>query len=157
MRLVLLFVLGLLVFSRIVFETGLVMADTGSGSGSGSAAAPLTSTLHDPSQAPLQSIGDAEAAFKVGWPLGVLVATFMLLELGAYVGKSKSIAWLAWLGTGRVSTVIAGATAVAASMVNVLAAGGAWAAVIGAATAAALAYWHPAGVAPEPSTAPAKA
>lgn len=135
-----------------------VRADgSGSGSGSGSAlvsagsgsgSAITTGTLHDPIAAPLQSLSDVESAWKIGWPFGVLVAMFLLVEAAAAAGKKwSSIGILAALGKGRLSVVIAGATAVLAAMINAFGSGG-WGAVIGAAVVAVAAIWHPAGTDP---------
>jgi hypothetical protein len=126
----------------------------GSGSGSGSALVSAgsgsitTGTLHDPIAAPLQSLGDVESAWKIGWPFGVLVAMFLLVEAAAAAGKKwPSFGVLAALGKGRLSVVIAGATAVLAAMINAFGSGG-WGAVIGAAVVAVAAIWHPAGTDP---------
>lgn len=118
---------------------------------------PATSALHDPSVAPLQAAGDASAAFAVGWPLGVLVTTYLVLKLAAAIGGAGRIA--TWLRQGRAKVAIAGGTAVAAAVINSLATGAPWtAAIIGGALAGA-SWWHPAGVASssdtEPSSPPA--
>lgn len=156
--------LCIMFIGRIGVEAGIALADSGapavtdagasssSGSGSAAAAVPTTSTMHDPATAPLQSLGDVSTLWKLGgWPLAVLGAMYLLLELAAIFGKKTSIAALAWLGKGRVSTVIAGATAIAAAALNAVGAGGAWSAALAAAAVAGLAYWHPAGTDPAKS------
>lgn len=148
--------LGLLMgITRVGFEVGVALADTGSamtdagsgsGSSSGSAAAPATSTLHDPMANPVLAASDLAQFYKSGgWSLALLVGAYLLLELASKAGDKISA--LAFLEKGRTKIVIAAAIAIAGAMVNSLALGGSWSAALAAAVGGALLYWHPAGVA----------
>lgn len=127
---------------------------TGSGSAAtpapvgsaGSAAAP-TSAIHNPAADPVAYISDLQEAKKVGWPLFILVGVFGLCELLAAAGSK--IAWMAWLGKGRISVVIAGLCTLTTSMIAAIAGGAAWTAVLlGAAVPAIALFAHPAGTDP---------
>lgn len=148
--------------TKFVWFLAAVVALMWLGLGFGTALAdPITtSTIHDPSSAPLQAINDIDAAFHTGWALGVLVLAYVLIELAARAGVTNGIPALAKLGQGRVSIALAGATAVVASMINSLALGGPWSSVLITGAGAALGYWHPAGTAkssaPPVTTPPAQ-
>ncbi len=118
------------------------MLDAGPGAGSGSATAPTTATIKDPSVDPAGYISQLENAKKNGWGVVVLVVVFGLCEIAAAAGKN--IAWLAWLGKGRLSIAIGGAAAISMTSINSLAAGGTWMSVGVAALGAVFLYLHPA-------------
>lgn len=122
----------------------------GSAIGSGSSTvAPLPSTLPDPTTDPGSFIQTLEAAKTHGWPFVFLIGLVGVLELAATLGKK--IPALAWLGKGRVSVVIAGATTIGLAGVAVLLHAGTWGAAMVAIGGAGLAYWHQAGTDPAKS------
>lgn len=114
-------------------------ADTGSGSSSapapaietpaaGSAATPAptakpSDALHDPVSDPGATLDDVKAAKKYGWGAAGFAVLLVVLKLAS---KAKSIGALAWLGKGRVATVVAGATVVLAGCYDTLMQGGSW-------------------------------
>lgn len=149
---------GAVVLEQIAFHVGIAHADTGSGSAvldagvgsnAGSATAPTPPVLQDPVANPLGAASQLETLWKsAGWTVALLVGVIFLLELGAWGGKNSGIAWLTWLGKGRVSIVIAGGIAIGLAMFNAIALGGKWSAALGAGVAAMLTYWHQAGTDP---------
>ena len=130
------------------------MIDAGSGTSSASSAivaptpTPLPATLPDPAEHPDDFIAALKDAKTHGWPLVILYGAVGLLELAAFFGKKKSIAWLAWLGKGRVSVVIGGGIAILTAAIVALAKSGTWSAAFIAMGFAATTYWHQAGTDP---------
>lgn len=126
---------------------GQVAAAAGSGSGSAPPPAATPPVFHDPTTDPSAFVADIINLWHSGgWAAALMLLVVGLLEGAAALGKS--IPGLAWLGKGRVSLVIGGATGVAAAALNALVGGGQWAAVLTALVAAALAFWHQAGTDP---------
>lgn len=122
----------------------------GSGSAAAGSAAPVAlpagPVIHDPVTDPGDFISDLKSAKRTGWPLLLLIAAFGLCEILAAAGSK--IAALAWLGRGRVSIVVGGATAVIFAAIAAVTGSGSWSAVLGAAVTAGLLYAHPAGTDP---------
>lgn len=130
-------------------------ADAGVGSDAGSAVASAPAPVHaatptsfpDPTANPVSFATDAINLWhSAGWPAAVMLLVVGLLEALAWLGKNYQP--LAWLGTGRKSIAIGGGVAVGLAALNALLGGGSWSAVLSAAGAAGLAYWHQAGTDP---------
>lgn len=103
--------------------------------------------FHDPSTDAAAFVSDvANLWHSGGWAAALMLLVVGLLELTASLGKN--VPTLAWLGKGRISLVIGGATSVGVAALAALVAGGQWVAVLTAAVAAALAIWHQAGTDP---------
>lgn len=141
-----------------------VTATPGSATGSGallgsSAPAPAANPQAGPAQplpTALPNLGDHPldfiAAVKVfwsqgGWGIGLMVGLLGLLEALALAGVKFNVAWLAWLGKGRISIVLSGATTVLTTAIAAFSSGG-WLAFLTSAVGAALGIWHPAGTDP---------
>lgn len=107
----------------------------------GSAATDLVDPATDPSGFVTQLIGFWHTNPFIAVGLGL----YALLEMLAAVGKKfPNVARLAWLGTGRVSLVIAGATATLGAILHAALGGGTTQAALFAGLGAYLAWAHPA-------------
>lgn len=113
--------------------------DAGSGSAISIPTTPAD-RLHNPITDPFGTVGDLQTYWSYGWSTLLLLCTWILLELLAWAGQKKDIAWMAWFGTGYRAFVIAAGSSVIASMFNVLALGGKWAAALAAGISALIAY-----------------
>lgn len=100
-------------------------------------AAGIVDPISNPSGFLDQLIGFA----KTSWPLAVALSVYGLLELATIAGKN--IAFLAWLGKGRTTLVIAGAMGVIGAALNAYLGSGSLESALVAAVVALAAFWHP--------------
>lgn len=119
------------------------------GSATGSAIASPADQLPDLASNPTKAFDAEKAAYKLGWPLGLLAAIIML---GRGIGQAgRKLAWLAWLNKGAAAVITAGAVTVAIAAFNALALGGTWYAAALASAAAGFALLKP-HVEPQPAS-----
>lgn len=99
-----------------------------------------SSTLHDPTTAPVAAWDDAKAARKVGWPALVFaLATMLAIAVGTL---GKNLKQLAWLNKGRWAVVVGGVAACGAAGYDAAMGGGSLVALGLALWGAFLAYWN---------------
>lgn len=91
----------------------------------------------DPLTDPAAAFDSFRALAKIGWPVTVLAAVVVAARLLSKLGGR--FGFLA----GKPAAVIAAVASVAAAAFDVLALGGSWASVVGAAVVAGAALWHP--------------
>ena len=110
--------------------------------------------LPDVTKDPLGFMASARAAWSKSWGVGVALAVLGLLELLAYAGTKKSVAWMAWFGVGRVSLIIAGLSGIMPTFIAALSGSTTWAAFWAVLVPAVAAYWHHAGTDPASAVNP---
>jgi hypothetical protein len=103
------------------------------------------------------ALDDAEAARRIGWPVGVFaIVTVLALSLGR-AGVHLHVPWLAWLARGTAATVLGAVAAGGSAVVEVAALGGSPVAMGTAAVTAILAFWRARRPEPTSATRPLRA
>jgi hypothetical protein len=118
----------------VSFDAGAPAADAAAAPPASVEPAPIasSSSLADPTVAPIQAVSQLAQLEHVGWPLALLAVLIMLSRAG--VALAPRYALTAKLERGKRLMVVAGVGTVAAAAFNTVALGGSWtAALVGAA------------------------
>jgi hypothetical protein len=123
----------------------LIDAGASAGSDTGSAVAPVpTVSAHDAITSPQDSLSDAQAAKKHGWPIFVIVCLIMVAKTLQTAGKRwPDIKSIAWLNSGMRAAIITGVITIGTASCDTVLNGGSWFTVAYAAAGSFLLLVHP--------------